>query len=168
MRRCCAHVQQWLWAWSRASCALQTKLGNGSFTPAAGLLWCRLRTPIYLYHSHLAQSAGLRIDPETFSRSRMSYYTGITFAPFTDDLVRAAQCLVPCGCSCPPYCSDVSWQQLPCRMAGCCGSRCSAQHPTERAPSCCVHAGDACCGGCSAQGHRHPRGLLGEAVLGVK
>jgi dipeptidyl aminopeptidase/acylaminoacyl peptidase len=31
--------------------------------------------------------AGLRIDPETFSRSRMSYYTGITFAPFTDDLV---------------------------------------------------------------------------------
>lgn len=27
---------------------------------------------------------GLRIDPETFSRSRMSYYTGITYAPFTD------------------------------------------------------------------------------------
>ena len=30
--------------------------------------------------------AGLRIDPESFSRSRMSYYTSITYAPFTDAL----------------------------------------------------------------------------------
>lgn len=36
---------------------------------------------------------GLRIDPETFSRSRMSYYTGITYAPFTD-----------VGAPCPPLC----------------------------------------------------------------
>jgi hypothetical protein len=31
--------------------------------------------------------AGLRIDPESYSRSRMSYYTAIAFAPFTDDLM---------------------------------------------------------------------------------
>lgn len=30
--------------------------------------------------------AGLRIDPDSFSRSRMSYYTRITYAPFTDTL----------------------------------------------------------------------------------
>ena len=30
--------------------------------------------------------AGIRIDPEGYCRSRMSYYTGISVAPFTDDL----------------------------------------------------------------------------------
>lgn len=31
--------------------------------------------------------AGLRVDPDSFSRSRMSYYTGITYGAFTEDLV---------------------------------------------------------------------------------
>jgi len=30
--------------------------------------------------------AGMRIDPEGFCRSRLTYYTGISLAPFTDSL----------------------------------------------------------------------------------
>ncbi|KAL6776823.1 hypothetical protein ACKKBF_B31065 [Auxenochlorella protothecoides x Auxenochlorella symbiontica] len=44
--------------------------------------------------------AGLRIDPETFSRSRMSYYTDLMFTPFHDALVLpapAADCHHPTG-----------------------------------------------------------------------
>lgn len=44
--------------------------------------------------------SGLRIDPETFSRSRMSYYTGITYGAFTDvsasACIRAGACAVTC------------------------------------------------------------------------
>lgn len=32
-------------------------------------------------------NAGLRIDPESFSRSRMSYYTDIEYTAFTEDLM---------------------------------------------------------------------------------
>lgn len=62
-----------------------------SFSPNRELVMQLSRPPSNPPISELARPelklAGLRIDPETFSRSRMSYYTGITYAPFTDDLV---------------------------------------------------------------------------------
>lgn len=80
--------------------------------------------------------AGLRIDPETFSRSRMGYYTGITFAPFTDDLVRRParcsvlrRCRCCCGSAAAPvgsHCAGVARRS--CRLLMAAGVRLSIHH----------------------------------------
>lgn len=61
-----------------------------SFSPDRKTVLQLARPPANPPVSELARPelklAGLRIDPESFSRSRMSYYTSITYAPFTDAL----------------------------------------------------------------------------------
>lgn len=62
-----------------------------SFSPDRKLVMQLTRPPPHPPVSELAREelklAGLRIDPESFSRSRMSYYTGMAFAKFTEDVM---------------------------------------------------------------------------------
>ena len=39
---------------------------------------------------HFPHSVGLRLDPDSFSRSRLSYYTSMAFVPVTDELMLPA------------------------------------------------------------------------------
>lgn len=61
-----------------------------SFSPSRKLVLQLSRPPANPPIAEFARPelklAGIRIDPEGFCRSRMSYYTGMAFAPFTEEL----------------------------------------------------------------------------------
>lgn len=61
-----------------------------SFSPDRSLVLQLCRPPSYPPIADFARPelkiAGIRIDPEGFCRSRMSHYTSMAIAPFTDDL----------------------------------------------------------------------------------
>ena len=84
------------------------------------------------------------MDPETFSRSRMSYYTGIAFAAFTDETV------MPLKDGTAREVTGIPEGYWVCDMPAVWGL--PAMHALLALLA-------------VLQSHRHPRGLLGE--LGV-
>jgi len=87
-----------------------------SFSPSRKLVLQLSRPPANPPIAELSRPelklAGVRIDPEGFCRSRMSYYTGMAFAPFTEDLTlpfESNDAIPVTGISEGHGINDVSW-----------------------------------------------------------